>query len=82
MLEVLLLQLVATMGKLHKDDRTVVGNACERGCERDKVGVCIERWPAMVEGAIRLLGEHKMRRQWGARMAIMACTDTIRADAA
>jgi hypothetical protein len=30
--------------------------------ERDKVGACVERGLARVEGAIRLLGERKMRR--------------------
>jgi hypothetical protein len=39
-----------------------VGNAGERRWQVDKVIACVERRPASVEGAIRLLGKRKMRR--------------------
>jgi hypothetical protein len=64
MLEVLLLQLVAIVGArcIRLAGRRLGTHASEDG-EPGKVVACVERGLARVEGAIRVLGEHKMRRQ-------------------
>ena len=40
-----------------------MGTQASKDGRRDKVSTCVERGLARVEGAIRLLGERKMRRQ-------------------